>query len=395
MPNSMPERRQRSSIVRGPGRTLPPRPAREIVAGRPATTRLLVHTVPGLEQLLVEEIAQRFPEAALGGIWRQFDERTSLLEFRTSGDCCAWRSLDTAEDVFILVARGRSIQANRRGLGELAAATLSSKLLAGGLHRFADCWGEAPRTFRVVARKAGEHVFRRVDAQRAVEGALRTLLPRLRLVEDDANAEFWLTIAGSSAVLGLRLSSAAMRGHSYPFTSLPASLKPSIARAMARLSRPLATDRVLDPLCGAGTLLWERAAIGPWQTLIGGDRDPVSLQAAQVNADAARLDVALERWDALALPLADRSIDVVLANPPFGKQLAIPGEEAYPFYRRLLLEIRRVLAPAGRLVLITSQTQAMQHALQGLRPRLAIERRLPVLVRGQQATIFSCRGQSG
>jgi tRNA G10 N-methylase Trm11 len=156
----------------------------------------------------------------------------------------------------------------------------------------------------------------------------------------------------------------------------------------------LATDRILDPLCGAGTLLWERAAVGPWQMLAGGDRDPAALEAARANANASRLNVTLQRWDAQALPLADRSIDVVLTNPPFGKQLAIPGEDADAFYRRLLLEVRRVLTPEGRLVLITSQVQAMQRVLPGLRPKLTIESRLPVLVRGQRATIFSCRGAS-
>lgn len=390
----MPERRTRSRALRSAGGATRRARPDGVVADRPNTTRLLVHTVPGLEQVLQEEIAERFPEADLVGAWRQFDERTSLLEFRTPGDCCAWRSLDTAEDVFILVARARAMQADQRGLGELAAATLRSKLLAGGLRLFARCWGETPQTFRVVARKAGDHAYRRVDAQRAVEGALRTLLPQRRLVEDDADAEFWLTIIGSTALLGLRLSSAAMRAHSYPFTSLPASLKPSLARAMARLSRPLATDRVLDPLCGAGTLLWERAAIAPWKTLTGGDRDQAALAVAEANAAAARLDATLQRWDALALPLADRSIDVALTNPPFGKQLAIPGEEAESFYRRLLLELRRVLTPAGRLVLITSQTQAMQHALRRCLPGMALERQLPVLVRGQRATIFSYRGKA-
>jgi len=69
--------------------------------------------VPGLEDVVAEEIAARFPSAVLVGAWRQFDERTSVLEFRTSGDCCAWRSLDAAEDVFVLVARARGVQADR------------------------------------------------------------------------------------------------------------------------------------------------------------------------------------------------------------------------------------------------------------------------------------------
>ncbi|HEY8746078.1 MAG TPA: THUMP domain-containing protein, partial [Chloroflexota bacterium] len=177
---------------------------------------MLVHTVPGLEDVVTEEIAERFPTAALVGAWRQFDERTSVLEFRAGGDCCAWRSLATPEDVFVLVARARGIQADRRGLSELSAATLTSRLLDSGLRIFGACWEETARTYRVVARKSGEHGYRRVDAQRAVEGALRTRLPRLQLVEDDADIEFWLTVVGPTALLGLRLSAASMRGHSYP-----------------------------------------------------------------------------------------------------------------------------------------------------------------------------------
>ena len=325
------------------------------------------------------------------GAWRQFDERTSVLEFRTSGDCCAWRSLNTAEDVFVLVARARGVQADRRGLSELAAATLTSRLLDAGLRTFSACWDQTPRTFRVVARKTGEHVYRRVDAQRAVESALRTRLPQVQLVDDNADAEFWLTIIGATALLGLRLSSAAMRSHSYPFTSLPAALKPGIARAMAHLSQPSPTDRILDPLCGAGTLLLERAAVGPWEALAGGDRDPEALSVARANAAAAGLNVHLEQWDALDLPLPDRCVDVALTNPPFGKRLEIPGHEAYPFYRRLLSELCRVLVPEGRLVLITSQTEAMQRALRNLTTDLLLQRRVPVLLRGERAIVYVAR----
>jgi tRNA (guanine6-N2)-methyltransferase len=358
-----------------------------------AAVRLLVHCVPGLEAVVTEEIAARFPAAELAGAWRQFDERTSLLEFRAGDDWCAWRSLDTAEDVFLLVARARAMQTDRRGLNELGAAILGSKLLMAGLDHFARCWGQMPRTFRVVARKAGAHAYRRIDAQVAVERALGTRLPQLRSVEDDADAEFWLTVVGTTALLGLRLSSAAMRGPSYPFTTLPASLKPSVARAMVRLSRPRPDDRVLDPLCGAGTLLLERAASGPYAVLLGGDRASEAVAVATANAATAGVPISLDEWDALALPLPDRSIDAILSNPPFGKRVEIPGDGPYPFYRHLLRELRRVLAPGGRLVLLTSQTDALQRGLRGLTPPLVLSSRFPVLVRGERATIFVLGGE--
>ena len=102
----------------------------------------------------------------------------------------------------------------------------------------------------------------------------------------------------------------------------------------------------------------------------------------------AGLHVDLQQWDALALPVPERSVEVVLTNPPFGKRIQIAGGEIYPFYRHILREARRVLTPNGRLVLLTSQTAALQHGVSGSAAEWAIQRRVPLLVRGERATIF-------
>ena len=356
-------------------------------SGNTRSLRLLVHVVPGLEDVAADEIASAMPGVELVGAWKHFDERTSLLEYRTAGEPCRWLALGTVEDVFALAMRARSLHTDRSGLHELAAATVTSKHLDRAMRAFTECRGGAPRTFRVVARQSGTHAYRRVDAQRAVEGALRTRLARLRLVADEADAEFWLTLVGREALVGLRLSTHRMRGHAYPFDSLPASLKPTVARAMVRLSHPRAADVVLDPLCGAGTLLIERALAAEYSALYGGDRDPAAAAMARANARAAGVPIDVQEWDALALPLPESSVDIVLANPPFGKKVAI-NDDPYAFYSRLVAELRRVLRPGGRLVLITSQADAFRHSVAALRSPLIVRRRIPVLVRGERATIF-------
>lgn len=360
-------------------------------ATMPGTLRWLVHVVPGLEEVVAREIAEALPEAELAGAWRRFDARTSLLEYRSRGDAVPWLELRTAEDVFALAARARGLRADYGGLGELAAATLRSKYLDQAVRALASVRRKPPRSYRVVARCAGDHAYRRVDAQRALEGALHRRLPELRLVDDDADAEFWLTIIGHVALTGVRLSTYQMRGHgrgAQKFVSLDASLKPSVARAMVYLSAPSSDDVVLDPLCGAGTLLVERAQAAGYAALYGGDRDAMAVASTRANARAAQLGIDVRQWDALDLPVADERIDVVLTNPPFGKNSVIAGDDPDAFYGRLLAEVWRVLRPGGRLVLLTSQVGAFNRAARALYSRLVVHERLSVLVRGGEATIF-------
>jgi 23S rRNA G2445 N2-methylase RlmL len=358
-----------------------------------AAPRYLVHTVPGLEEVTQDEVAELIPEAKLVGAWRRFDERTSLLEFRADGGPRPWLKLATTEDVFALAARGRALRPGEVGLADLSAAVLTSRRLDRAMRTLANLRKGVPESFRVVARMAGEHGFRRVDAQRTVESALRKRFPRMRRVDDaPADAELWLSLVGDEALVGVRLSTERMRGTRKEIRSLPASLKASVARAMVRLSEPAAADVVLDPMCGAGTLLIERALAGPYAELLGGDRDSSAVMRARGNVRAAGLSAPIKEWDARNLPLDDASVDAILTNPPFGKQVELPGEPE-PFYRDLVGELTRVLKPRGRLVLVTGQFDAFQAAAKtaGLKTR----RRLGVVLRGERATIFVCEKPGG
>ncbi|HVC32151.1 MAG TPA: methyltransferase, partial [Chloroflexota bacterium] len=367
------------------GRDRPPASSSAAIPSR----RFLVQVVPGLEEIAADEIAGAIPDAEFVAAWKKFDERASLLEYRSSHQPRQWLALGTVEDVFALAARARSIRGDRAGLSDLAAAILTSKYFERAMAALRACQPSAPRTFRVVARKSGQHEFRRVDAQRTAEAAIGRRLPALQLVPDDAAAEFWLTVVDREALLGVRLSTKELRQRAQPVDSIAASLKPTVARAMALLSRPRPTDVVLDPLCGAGTLLIERAAAAPFAALIGGDRDVSAVAKARANAAAAGLPIEVREWDALALPLADASVDVVLTNPPFGKKVEILDADPRSFYRRLLAELQRVLRPNGRLVLVTSQVDAAQSALRALPSPAIVRRRVPVLIRGERATIFA------
>lgn len=240
-------------------------------------------------------------------------------------------------------------------------------------------------TFRVIARKAGEHAFRRVDLQRATELGIQDRFPTWRLVEDDAQIEVWVHLTDRELLASVRLSDTTMRQREYRRTSLPAALKPTIAAGMVMLSVPTADDVFLDPMCGAGTLLIERGEAGRYRRLLGGDSNPLAVQATRDNVGPRYQPIEIRHWDARSLPVEDNSVTTIVTNLPFGKQIGTV-EQNRVLYPALLREWRRVLQAGGKLVLLTSERVLLRRTLE-VYPEWTRVNHLPVIVRGQSAEI--------
>ena len=246
--------------------------------------------------------------------------------------------------------------------------------------------GVQPHTWRVISQKAGTHDFRRVDAGNAVSDALRRILPRgMSHVADDADVEFWLWLSGSEALVGLRLSDATMRHRGYKREHVPASLRPTVAAAMGWLARPTQEDIVLDPLCGAGTLIIERALLGPLAQAIGGDLRKEAVTIARRNALAAGVRAEWHVWDARALPLEAASVTRIITNLPFGKQIGTEETNA-DLYTALVGEFGRVLGAGGVLVTLTSADRFWDRILR--QDGWRIVKKVVLVVLGQPASIF-------
>ncbi|MBL8157140.1 MAG: RNA methyltransferase, partial [Anaerolineae bacterium] len=67
--------------------------------------------------------------------------------------------------------------------------------------------------------------------------------------------------------------------------------------------------------------------------------------------------------DARDLPLASRSVDVLLADLPFG-QLVGSHQENILLYPAILQEAARLLRPTGRALFITHEVRLMEQLLQ-------------------------------
>src|SRR5205823_5368441 len=122
-------------------------------------------------------------------------------------------------------------------------------------------------TYRLVTQMTGKHGYLRKHAREALVKGLDGKLPASwRYAEENASVEVWLTINGQTAVCGVRLSDRTMRHRTWKVEHLPASLRPTVAAAMVRLAGTGPGQVVLDPMCGAGTILAEQVeGLRPFQ----------------------------------------------------------------------------------------------------------------------------------
>ena len=148
----------------------------------------------------------------------------------------------------------------------------------------------------------------------------------------------------------------------YRKQSIPASIHPVTAASIMRLCRRYMKEnaRVLDPFCGSGTMLIERAKILPAQSLVGVDISSAAIRAACANRKASGIKFALIRGD--ALKFGSGRYDEVISNMPFGIRVSghARNERLYAaFVDRLCL----LLEDGGYAFLLTQEKKLMRESL--------------------------------
>jgi tRNA (guanine6-N2)-methyltransferase len=383
----------------------------------------IVQTQPGLEGVAWSEIASHYskgetiaadgsnfptpgvrprPRAKTGVIARPL--RTREIDRRLVADRAAMtiftaprpdplNRLRTAEDVFAIVGYRDGLAERADALDRIRAASRDARWLEDALAthaRFVPGSRAGRRLrFRVVARMIGEHPFRRIDMGREVaQGISEREDHNWRLVEEEADVEFWATMFEGDFILALRLSGNAMRQREYKVAHLAGSLRPSVAASLAWLTEPTAEDTVLDPFCGTGTVLIERAHLGRYRMLLGSDNDPVALRAAGENIGPRYKPLELHPWDATAIPLAAASVDKVVTNLPWGMRHGSHTENRR-LYPQVIKEFRRLVRPGGLIVMLTAETPLMGELM--TRGIFRAERVIRITVLGAPAAIYVCR----
>ena len=249
-------------------------------SGRPTDDKplppLYAMTHAGIESVAADEITRD-----LGGEVKK--TYRGLVAFRVDELTPEVLALRTTEDVFLLAWGSDSLTYTAADLDTIRNWTAKKPdwdhLFK--LHHKLRPKTKGRPTYHVVCQMQGEHGFRRADAREAFVAGLAGKIPHgWQYNNENAWLEIWLTIYSKTAVCGVRLSDRTMRHRTYKLDHIAASLRPTVAAAMVRLAGIGPGMTVLDPFCGAGTILAEAIDVARKRSkagrvrVVGGDIDP-------------------------------------------------------------------------------------------------------------------------
>lgn len=338
-----------------------------------------ISVIAGLENIARQEIN------SLIGDTKQFkiiQRKPQRIVFQYTGSPKDLLSLRTAEQLFLVVQHIPNMTRSRRSL-----TAINSSLTRFNFAKTFDCCRQVGIKirkriqFRVMTRMSGFRNFQKRDFQQIIE---RSLIDRgWQLTRSSSGLDVWAEMDGEDAYISIRLSKPDMAQRSHKQASVPQTLKPTIAYSMVRLSQPQPNDIFLDPMCGAGTILLERAFAGRYRYLIGGDLSEGALDATKRNFGRQHQPRQFFHWDAHILPMQTNSVDKIVCNLPIDENKSNLPQ----LYRNVLTEFERVTKSGGRMVLLSMQPTLLNKILKQ-QESMKTRQQVGINVGGKRGGIF-------
>jgi len=310
--------------------------------------RIFALTTRGLEIISADEMV------ALPGVSITQTAYRRVLA-TCEGSLAALLGLRTVDDVFIDVGTWSDIGHTRDMLKKITRYSGDLDLQAA-YEACAEIRSLPERpTYSVTANFVGKRNYSTDEIKLAVADGVYNTYDWIYSPDDSvSDLNLRVFIDHELALVGVRLAQEALNKRPYKLAHLPGSLKPPVAAALVKLANIAPGQSLLDPFCGSGTILVEAALMGA--AAQGGDSDAAAVEHARTNLKEAGVNLPVEQWDARHLPLEDASINCVVSNLPWGRQVQVDSA-LESLYHDGLAEMRRVLIPGGRIVILTGTPQ--------------------------------------
>lgn len=229
--------------------------------------------------------------------------------------------------------------------------------------------GELTDFLRQVAEVGGHRSFRLSAAGKessVMQRLAEELQGRLNLPHDPQEGELLIRLRPEQSGPGwevlARMTPRPLSARAWRECNMGGGLNATIAYAAHKLAGQRDEDRIFNPMCGSGTLLVERALMGPYDAMVGVDIDADAVACAQQNLKAAKKQIEVAQLDALDTGLPARSFDLIIADLPWGDAIGHHRNNTV-LYPRFLEEMHRLTSKHGRLCVITHEIRLFESLL--------------------------------
>lgn len=303
----------------------------------------------GLKPFACQEIKNRYHSQV---VWYPSDDPASIY-FRYTGSLHELFSLRTV--VAIYLVRQFPIPRPRALLGHQHYQLLLQSIKEVRLLHAPEAFGG----LRISAAGENSSVF----------SQLKTQLSRDTGLPASEEGDLLIRVYPISSVspgweVLIRLTPRPLSTRHWRVFNMQGALNATVAAAMIELAHPSPDDRLLNLMCGSGTLLVERLQRCPAAIAAGCDTNTEALRGAQLNLERGGVAgcALLFASDATGLPFLPGTFTVLCADVPWG-QLTGSHEANKTLYPQLLSEATRLAASNARFILLTHEIALFEAVL--------------------------------
>ena len=233
---------------------------------------------------------------------------------------------------------------------------------------------ESNTSFRVSSDRVRAREFDRRQLQGAAGGVLQQRYGTVVDLEGfEVNVR--VNLHGRHLVAGIQLTRDSLGNRIRRTRSLRTSIKPTLAVAMLRLvGAHRGPGRLLDPMCGSGTIPIEARQLNPQLEVFASDWDEATCEVARGTIANHGLDIEVHTADARQVgAIYGQPFDYIVTDPPYGVRQG-RRTDLTQLYEGLLASFDQILAPGGKLALVVLKLHSLLRALRGSRLTVVHER---------------------
>jgi 23S rRNA G2445 N2-methylase RlmL len=275
----------------------------------PEERTIELRSAPGLENILcgelVAHVSGKPTVVQTGAVAVTIQDLRPLAQIRTYREWLIPMGTRDLQDKSDGSVRSAGHDLLQRGLAELIPL----------------CEGSSPRVryrIEVRGRETTHDSRRRLIAQWVKD--LDKSFPETTNSPSHYGVELRLQRAKTQVSLFAKVMAGQEERFKYRVADVPAAMHPATAAGVVQMARKKSgQSRVLDPFCGSGTMLFERALSGrPFAELVGSDISGNAIDAARSNlSEFGQGDVVFHRGDVKLIALKSR-FDELISNLPYG-----------------------------------------------------------------------------